>query len=182
MKRDYSRKIKKVFDDLNSFKKKISVSHDPDVNMAIINYCLILAYGTIEDLAKAIIADYFSTPRFPKRCHNFANNLRGTGPKSNLDIRKEKFNDFFGQECSDAWLAELRRRISDTSYLDLKFRKYTYSEMFGSTGATDSLANKRNAFAHGNNTYAGSIETVIDHYAKCVAWLYEIDDIVVKIG
>jgi len=183
MKQKYKDRLIEVKKDLIFFEKQIDelLSDILSSKMAdgLTNYCLILAYGTIEDIVKKIIADYFSNKTFPARCQQFSNSLQDNFP---LSIKKEGFNRFLKKECSEKWFQELDRRAKDDAYRLIRYKKYNMNDLYAkNTGATDMLATARNDFAHTGKNYTGGIKNILTLYDKSAAWLYEIDDIIATI-
>jgi len=139
---------------------------------------VVLAYGTIENTARNIVADYYRNPSFSSRCKNFAEKLTKENSHIAFSIKQEGFNNFVNKECNPLWLDELRRRQCDPTYMDLYRHQFRFSDMYGNNGATDSLSNARNSFSHGKGNYQGGMHNIIDYFRKSAAWLYEIDNII----
>ena len=148
----------------------------PEKGTAYKNYMLIVCYGKIEHIFKSIVADYFTKPGMPQRCEQFGNRIRERLPGS---LVKEKLYHFIGEECSKAWLAEIKNRNNDPNYKCKYKPRYSFSDTYV---AVTSLTNARHNFAHGDSPYTGSIDDLLQYYIKAIVWLYEIDDIIDSIG
>ncbi len=148
----------------------------PEKGAAYKNYLLILCYGNIEHVFKNLIADYFTRPGMPSRCRRFGEKIRERLPGS---MSKDRLNNFFKEECSELWYDEIKRRCGDINYRCIKNKKFSMNDTYV---ALTSLTNARHDFAHGENPYTGKIDDLLLYYRKSIVWLYEIDDIIIKIG
>ena len=167
------RKIRKIFKDWERSKTGYKY---PEKGAAYKNYLLIVCYGKIERIFKNIIGDYFTQPSMPQRCMQFGNTIREKLPGS---MAKDRMNHFIKEECSSAWLDEIKKREANVTYKCKRFPRFTFADAY--MGLT-SLTNARHNFAHGESPYTGSVDDLIDYYQKSMAWLYEMDDIISKIG
>lgn len=108
----------------------------------------------------------------PIRCQQFAATL--LNDNYSLSINKENFNRFLRKECSEQWFDELKRR--ETSNLkDKKYYKYTLQQMYLSINF---IFQERCKFAHGESSYSGTINELVENFIRARAWLYELDNII----
>ncbi len=179
MQDEYRDKIDATLKELLWIKKKInkmqnsaqSIKKLPDINVYK-NYAVILAYGCLENITKNIVADYYKSRSMPLRCQQFAARL--LGDKYALSIEKESFYKFFKKECSHEWFDEMKRR-EKADLLDKRYKKYRYSKMWM---AVNFIFQERCSFAHGQASYQGTINELIENFYPARSWLYEVDHIV----
>ena len=169
----HARKMRQIY---KSWERSKTGYKYPEKGAAYKNYLLILCYGKMENIFKNLLADYFTKPGMPHRCEQFGNKIREKLPGS---MAKDRLNKFIGDECSKAWLDEIKRRDTDSAYRCRHKKTYSFSDTYF---AVTSLTNARRTFAHGDSPYTGSIDDLIQYYIKAIVWLYEIDDIINRIG
>ena len=176
---EYIDKIEKTNKELIKIKNKIksmqnsknSIKKLDNINVYK-NYAVIVAYGCLENITKNIIADYYKNINMPLRCQTFANNL--LSDNYSLSIKKELIYRFIKKECSVQWFDEIKRREFE-NIKDKKYKKFTMQQIFVST---DFIFAERCKFAHGESSYSGTINELIDNFKRAKAWLYELDSIV----
>ncbi len=176
---DYVEKISKTEKELLYIKNKITKMQNgkraffklTDINIYK-SYAIILAYGCIEHITKNLIADYYKQSHMPLRCQQFAYMLLNDNHP--LSVNKEKFNNFLKKECGTQWIGELKRRESE-KIKDKKCHKYTIDQLYL---AIDFIFAERCKFAHGESSYTGTINELIENFKLAKVWLYEIDDII----
>lgn len=179
MQTEYIEKIKKTYQELLRIRRKIKIMQNSknsikkldDINVYK-NYAVILAYGCLENITKNIISDYYKDVKMPLRCQSFASNLLADNYA--LSIKKESINRFIKKECSEQWFNELKRR-EELNIKDKKYKKFTISQMYTSI---DFIFAERCKFAHGESSYLGTINELIDNFTRARAWLFELDNII----
>ena len=179
MQDEYRDKIEETYRELRRIKSKVnrlqnsrrSSQYLSDIK-AFKNYAVILAYGCIENTVKHLIADYYKKPGMPIKCQQFAVDLIENS--YSLSIKKEIFNKFLKKDCSVKWFDELKRR--ETLQLkDRRSSRFTISQMYL---AVDFIFEERCKFAHGESSYQGTINELVDNFVKAKCWMYELDSII----
>ena len=169
----YALRIRKMFKNWERTKRHYL---HPEQGEAYKNFLLIYCYGKIEFYFKRILSDYFLNPNMPQRCISFGNEIRKRFPGS---MAKDKLNDWIKKECSPKWYEEIDKRCKDRNSKCKRNKNYKFNDMYF---ALTSLTNLRHDLAHGTKLYSGSPDDLIDYFKKSIVWLYEIDDIINKIG
>lgn len=169
----YALKIKNTY---KSWEKTKTHFKHTEKGVAYKNFLLIYCYGKIEKIFKQIVADYFTKKSMPERCVNFGNSIRDRLPGS---LTKDRLNKWIKDECSQKWFDEITYRCRDVNNKCKRNKKYKFNDMYL---ALTSLTNLRHDLAHGSNLFNGNPDDLIDYFKKSIIWLYEIDDIIMKIG
>lgn len=169
----YSRKINKYYKLWQ--KSKTSFKH-PEKGMAYKNFLVIYCYGKIEHTFKKIVSDYFLQSGMPRRCIDFGNKIREILPGS---MAKDKLNNWIKKECSEEWFNEIDKYCKDRNKFCKKKKNLLFKDAYL---ALTSLTNLRHDLAHGTKLYLGNPDDIITYFIKSIAWLYEIDDIIKKVG
>lgn len=169
----YALKIRRMF---KSWEKTKNHHKHPEKGVAYKNFLLIYCYGKIEFYFKQIISDYFVRPCMPERCISFGNKIRERLPGS---MTKGMLNEWIKKECSTKWFDEIDYRCKDPSNKCKRNKNYKFNDMYL---ALTSLTNLRHDLAHGTKLYLGNPDDLIDYFKKSIIWLYEIDDIINKMG